>query len=80
LFDIFAGLPQSSDKDDGIHSEASFACSLEMVRNYLVDYPAISFHQRLFADSGASAPEARYWLVHFDVDLCEETRACLESF
>ena len=38
------------------------------------------FHKVLFPDSAADVPDQKYSLAHFDVDLYESTRGCLEYF
>ncbi len=80
LFDTYEGLPDSSEKDRGVHRNGQYACSLESVQNYLKDYQNVHFHQGLFPDSAADVPEAKYSFVHFDVDLYDGTLACLNYF
>jgi hypothetical protein len=80
LFDTFEGLPESSEEDRGIHREHQYACSIEEVREYLKAYENVYFHQGLFPDSAAGVPDQQYCFVHFDVDLYEGTKACLEYF
>lgn len=80
LFDTFEGLPPASDKDDGVHRESQYACSLESVQTYLQEYEQVYFHKGLFPDSAREMAEDRYAFVHFDVDLYEGTLACLEYF
>ena len=80
LFDTFEGLPKDSDKDAGVHKESQYACSLESVQQYLQAYPNVHYHKGLFPESAKDVPEAKYSLVHFDVDLYEGTLACLNYF
>lgn len=80
LFDTFEGLPPDSEHDPGCHKEHEFACSLEDVQAYLAGYEGVTYHKGVFPDSTAGVPEQRYAFVHFDVDLYEGTRACLEYF
>ncbi|MCA9172910.1 MAG: class I SAM-dependent methyltransferase [Planctomycetales bacterium] len=80
LFDTFEGLPKDSDKDPGVHRERQYACSVESVSKYLEAFPNISYHKGLFPDSTHDVPDADYAFVHFDVDLYEGTKACLEYF
>lgn len=80
LFDTFEGLPPTSDKDDGVHRVAQYACSLESVQEYLRGYDQVYFHPGLFPDSARDVEESQYAFVHFDVDLYAGTLACLEYF
>lgn len=80
LFDTFEGLPPSCEHDRGIHREQQYACSLESVQEYLRDYKNVHFHKGLFPKSADGVTETSYAFAHFDVDLYEGTRACLEYF
>lgn len=80
LFDTFEGLPEAALPDGKVHSVSQYTCSLESVREYLKDFPNVYFYKGLFPESAAQAPEVRYSFVHFDVDLYESTKACLEYF
>jgi len=80
LFDTFEGLPKSSDEDGGVHREKQYACSLESVQDYLKDYEDVHFHKGLFPDSAKDLEEQQFCFAHFDVDLYEGTKGCLEYF
>lgn len=84
LFDTFEGLPDSSEHDESVHSKKQYACSLESVSTYLEGYENVHFHKGLFPASAEAATEAldgkTFSFAHFDVDLYESTRACLEYF
>lgn len=80
LFDTFEGLPESGAVDGGVHRHQQYACNLESVKDYLRDYEHVEYYPGLFPDSTHDVPEARYALAHFDVDLYESTRGCLEYF
>jgi O-methyltransferase len=80
LFDTFAGLPESTSEDRGVHRPGQYKASLESVERYLAGYENVRFHPGLFPDSAAALPEASYCFVHFDVDLYASTLACLEYF
>jgi O-methyltransferase len=80
LFDTFEGLPQSTDADRSIHRENQYSCSLESVKTYLQEYQNVEFHKGLFPDSAEGLEETSFSFAHFDVDLYESTRACLEYF
>ena len=80
LFDTFEGLPKATAPDRQVHRLKQFASSLESVQAYLQDFPNVYFHKGLFPESAAAMEELPYGFVHFDVDLYESTRACLEYF
>lgn len=80
LFDTFQGLPPQGEHDPGVHRDGQYAASLESVRQYLAGYPNVEFHQGVFPQSAAGVPDAQYAFAHFDVDLYEGTRGCLEYF
>ncbi len=80
LFDTYEGLPPSSPADRDIHREHQYACDLEEIQQYLSGYDNLHFHKGIFPDSAAGVPEQTYCFVHFDVDLYEGTRGCLEYF
>jgi hypothetical protein len=80
LFDTFEGLPEPTAADRGIHRKHLYACSLAEVQSYLRKYSGVEYYQGVFPASAAGAPEQRYCFVHFDVDLYESTKACLEYF
>jgi O-methyltransferase len=80
LFDTFEGLPVGSEFDRGVHRENQYSCSLESVQKYLSPYKNLLYYKGIFPDSTAGVPETKYSFVHFDVDLYEGTKACLEYF
>jgi len=80
LFDTFEGLPPPTEPDGPVHKVRQYTCSLESVQDYLQSYDNVHFHQGLFPDSAAELPPTEFAFVHFDVDLYESTRACLEYF
>lgn len=80
LFDTFEGLPKSAPEDRGIHKEHQYAVRLEEVQEYLKKFPNVHFHKGLFPDSAKDVPEQQYSFAHFDVDLYEGTKACLQYF
>ncbi len=80
LFDTFEGLPKAATPDGKVHRVSQYACSLESVSEYLQGFPNVYFYKGLFPESAAETPEAQYSFVHFDVDLYESTKACLEYF
>lgn len=80
LFDTFAGLPEPTAADRGIHRKHLYTCSLQDVQQYLQGYSGVEYFEGVFPASAVQAPEQRYCFVHFDVDLYESTKACLEYF
>lgn len=80
LFDTFEGLPPSAQQDRNIHRQGQYSCSLAEVQDYLKSYPNVHFHPGIFPQSSKDTPEQTYAFVHFDVDLYEGTKACLEYF
>ncbi len=80
LFDTYEGLPPASDADRGIHREHQYACSLGEIQEYLSDYENLHYHKGIFPDSAVGVPEQTYCFAHFDVDLYEGTKGCLEYF
>lgn len=80
LFDTFEGLPESSEQDRGVHREHQYACSLESVQKFLEGYTNIHYFPGIFPASAANVPEQTYSFAHFDVDLYEGTKGCLEYF
>jgi hypothetical protein len=80
LFDTFEGLPEASEHDRGIHKVGQYTCSLESVQDYLKEYKNLYYYKGLFPDSAINVSDDRFCLAHFDVDLYEGTKACLEYF
>lgn len=80
LFDTYEGLPESSEQDRGVHRKNQYACSLEEVQAYVNGFDDVYFHKGLFPDSTEGVEENEYCFCHFDVDLYEGTKACLEYF
>ena len=78
--DTFEGLPESTEKDKGVHRKAQYSCSLESVSAYLSAYENVHFVKGLFPDSAAGMiPEdIQFAFVHLDVDLYEGTIKSLE--
>ena len=83
LFDTFAGLPEGSDADHDVFRRSQYACSQSDVRKNLSQFDALHFHEGLFpasAQGNAEVENAMYALAHFDVDLYEGTKECLDFF
>jgi hypothetical protein len=80
LFDTFEGLPDAAVQDRKVHRRNQYACSLEAVQDYLKEYPNVSFYKGMFPASAQGMPERQFSFAHFDVDLYESTRGCLQYF
>tara|TARA_B100000676_G_scaffold128587_1_gene127574 strand:+ start:1595 stop:2308 length:714 start_codon:yes stop_codon:yes gene_type:complete len=86
LFDTFEGLPANSSEDGKVHTENRYACSLESVQSYLQEYDNVHYFKGIFPDSATTEQaeerlaNEEFCFVHFDVDLYEGTKACLEYF
>jgi len=80
LFDTFEGLPESTEEDRGVHRKHQYACGVEDVAAYLKDFDNVHFHKGIFPDSTEGVPDQQYCFAHFDVDLYDGTKACLEYF
>jgi hypothetical protein len=80
LFDTFEGLPEPSAADRSVHRKHQYAAGLEDVQQYLAAFPNVYIIKGEFPHSSANVPEQRYSFAHFDVDLYEGTKRCLEYF
>ena len=80
LFDTFEGLPRACAADGRVHRKHQYTCSLDSVREYLSSYPNVHFAKGLFPDTAGLIEEKRFCFAHFDVDLYESTKGCLEFF
>ncbi len=80
LFDTFEGLPPATEADREVHREHQYSCSLENVQAYLKGFDNLQYYKGVFPDSAKDVPEQSYCFAHFDVDLYEGTKACLEYF
>ena len=81
LFDTFEGLPELSNQDesDKFHKN-QYCCSIERIKNYLKQYPNVSFYQGLFPKTSGPVVDKKFSFVHLDVDLYLSTKNCLEFF
>lgn len=84
LFDTFSGLPEGGGEHDrGVFKKHDYACSRDRVEAYLDGFSNLSFHEGIFPDSTkgiAEVEDAKFSFAHFDVDLYEGTKACIEFF
>jgi hypothetical protein len=80
ICDTFEGLPESTEKDRGVHRKSQYSCSLESVSAYLSGYENVHFVKGFFPDSatGIIPEDVRFAFVHLDVDLYESTLKSLE--
>ena len=80
VFDNFDGLPAPIEQDRNVHQPNQYACSLESVRGYLAKYEDVVYYKGRFPDTAGPVEGLQFSFAHFDVDLYESTRACLEFF
>lgn len=94
LVDSFEGLSPLGEEDHSAERRAdgttvmvppptspgNFTVPLARVREALAEFPGVAFHKGWIPPVLDALPEARWSLVHVDVDLYEPTRACLEYF
>ena len=81
LFDTFEGMPSTANDDPSGIKEGQFGdTSLTAVKDYLRDFPFVSFHPGHIPATLESVNDRRFAFVHIDVDLYLTTRDCLEFF
>lgn len=80
VFDTFDGLPTPVEQDGSVHRPQQYACSLESVRGYLANYGDVTYYKGRFPDTAGPIEGLQFSFAHFDVDLYESTRACLDFF
>jgi len=81
LFDTFEGMPSTANEDPSGVKEGRFGdTSLGAVREYLNDFPFVSFHPGYIPSTLDPVKDRRFAFVHIDVDLYQSTRDCLEFF
>lgn len=79
-FETFEGLPQATAPDGPVHIEKQYTSSYESVVAYLKDFPNVHIYKGVFPETAGPIEDKRFSFAHFDVDLYEGTRACLEFF
>jgi O-methyltransferase len=79
LFDTFEGLPEPGQIDTAFR-KGEYACSLERVKAFLTDCPAVEYYKGRFPGTASSLGNRAFSFVHLDVDLYESTREALEFF
>jgi O-methyltransferase len=80
IFDTFNGLPDAAEQDGHVHRPHMYACSLESVSKYLDEYSDVAYYKGRFPETAGGVAGRQFSFAHFDVDLYESTRACLEFF
>ena len=80
VFDTFEGLPEAAEADGKVHRVSQYKVSLESVQEYLKDFPNVHLYKGLFPETSGPIEDKTFSFAHFDVDLYESTRACLEFF
>lgn len=80
LFDTFRGMPHADAAIDR-HRAGDFAdTSLTAVRAFLADCPQAVLHPGVFPETAAVVADARFCLVHVDVDVEASVAAALAFF
>jgi O-methyltransferase len=80
LFDTFEGMPDNLAPVD-TRSKGGFEnTSLELVTQYLSDFPNVKFYRGLFEDNAHRVDHCLFSLVHIDVDIYNSYRSCLHFF
>jgi hypothetical protein len=79
LFDSFSGMPWT-EKDKEKHETLFEDVTLEKVKEYLKEYPAIEFRPDFFPDTAKGLEQEKFSLVYLDADLYESTKSGLEFF
>ncbi|MDY0170227.1 MAG: TylF/MycF/NovP-related O-methyltransferase [Thermoguttaceae bacterium] len=80
LFDTFEGLPTATKSDGPVYRKGQYTCSMESVAQYVAAYPNVACYKGLFPETAGPVENRRFCFVHFDVDLYESTKSCLEFF
>lgn len=81
LFDTFAGMPTTADKDPSSHQQGDFGdTSLEHVKNLLRDYPFVTFNPGFIPKTLDAVKDRKFAMAHIDVDLYQSTKDAFEFF
>lgn len=80
LFDTFAGMPETDLARD-LHAAGDFAdTSLASVKDFLAAHRSPVFHQGEFPSTAVGLDDARFALVHVDVDIATAVESCCAFF
>lgn len=81
IFDSFEGLSMPTS-DDRLPStmKGHFPSDLKRVKEFLSEFPHITYHKGWIPETFAALPERSYCFVHIDLDLVEPTIAAFEFF
>lgn len=82
LFDTFSGMPDAAAADPSGHVVGDFGdTSLDSVKALLAPFAGVVCHRGVIPETFRDiAPDARFALVHLDVDLYQSVRDGLEFF
>ena len=80
LFDTFEGLPESTKEDRAVHKTNQYSVKFEAVKKYLSQFSDVEFYKGMFPATAGPVEAKKFAFVHFDVDLYESTRSCLDFF
>jgi hypothetical protein len=79
LFDTFNGIP-AIDKIDTRFSKEMFTSNYEYVKKRLSKYKNVHIYKGLFPKTAEPIKNKKFVFVHFDVDIYQSTKNCLEFF
>ncbi len=80
LFDTFGGMPPSDPTMDVFKEDDLTDTSLDRVRAFLQDCPQVQYHQGIFPATTAPVEQAKFCLVHVDVDIYKSVVDCCAFF
>ena len=80
IFDSFEGLSQPTELDGSAWHRGDMKVGREKVEKRLRRFPWIQYHAGWIPDRFGDVQDARFAMVHIDVDLYEPTRDALEFF
>lgn len=81
LFDTFAGLPTTNEKDESSMSKNQYSAPYDLVSKYLQNYPRVFLHRGFFPrETSDFVKDKKFAFVHLDVDLYQSTLEGLEFF
>lgn len=80
LFDSWQGLPKISEKDNDYYFRGMWKSESKYAEKTLAEFSNTRFFGGWLPDTLIIAPEAKYSMVHIDLDLYEGTLGCLKYF
>jgi O-methyltransferase len=80
LLDTFMGMPEVDPKKDLHHTGDFSDASLEMVKNYLINFKNIKIVQGIFPETEDQIKSKLFSFVHIDVDIYQSVLDCCKYF